>query len=378
MVAGLNANGFEIARLEDVKADIEDAFREQFSANVRVDAESFNGQIIGVLSDRISDLWELAQKVYAYAYLDSAEGSALDDLVSLAGITRSSATYSSVTLTLGGVPGTIVPAGSSSKDSLGTLWVHDADVTIPGDTTAKPQVTGPVRGLATTIDTINTAVSGWLTVSNTLDASEGLAVESDAKLRQKYKLAFHLGLGASADAIRAALIRLDAVTEALVIENRGFETDSDGRPPKSYECVVRGGDDQEIVDTIWLAGPAGIETFGSESGTSVDGHGDGQTVNFSRPTEVSIYVRVDIETEEGFPDDGADLVRDEILAFGDSFFIGQSVYPFKIAQHIETDFIKSATIYVGLSSSPSMSDPILLARNELALFDSSFIEVNKI
>lgn len=386
-MSGLDSTGFTLARLDEIKASIEDDFRSEFGNNVRVDAETVNGQIIGIMSDRISSAWELIQKVYAYAYLDSAEGSALDDLVAFAGIARSAATYSTVTLTLLGVDGTIIPAGSRSKDSLGTLWVHDSDVTIAGgagSTTAKPQTTGPIRALSGSITIVDTPVSGWtatlpaVPVNNVLDAVEGLAVESDAKLRQKYKLAFFLGLGSSADAIRAALLRITDVTEALVIANKSLETDADGRPGKSFEAVVRGGDDTTISGKIWLCGPAGIETFGNTSKTVVDGHGDAQTVNFSRPIEVPVYIKIDLEIQPGFPDDGEDLVRDEILAYVNAFFIGQSVFPFKIAQHIETDFIENASIYVGLSSSPSDPGNLTIGRNELARFDSGRIEINRV
>lgn len=381
-MGGLTELGFEAERIDEIKEAIEEDFRTNFGENVRVDSESVNGQLIGVLSDRLADLWELAEQTYAFNYLNSASGVALDDLVALAGIVRAAATYSEVELTLLGAPdGTVIPIGSQSKDDLGTIWEHTTEGTITGGiatVTARPLTTGPIRGLSGTITTINTPVAGWSLVSNILDAEEGTSAESDAKLRERYRSSMRLGLGSSADAVRAALMRLDGVTEVVVLENKGITTNSDGLPPKSLECIVRGGAVQEIADTIWLSAPAGIETYGNQANVVTDFNGDSQTVNWSRPEDVDVYITIELDVEDNFPLDGDTLVLDEVLDYLSSFTIGQAIYPFRIAQHIETGQINEATIYVGLSSSPSMSDPLILSKRELAHFDSSFIEIVKV
>ena len=77
---------------------------------------------------------------------------------------------------------------------------------------------------------------------------------------------------------------VSGVTTVKGYENRTDVIDVSGRPPHSIEMVVEGGDDQDIIDTLWLVKGGGIQTFGNTSGVAVDSNGNNQTLYFSRPT----------------------------------------------------------------------------------------------
>jgi uncharacterized phage protein gp47/JayE len=70
-----------------------------------------------------------------------------------------------------------------------------------------------------------------------------------------------------------------------------------GRPGKSFEIVVAGGDDQTVADTILASGPAGIQPYGSTVIQSVDQYGNIYNIGFSRPTQVPIYVSISMVTD---------------------------------------------------------------------------------
>lgn len=383
---GLLATGFNPMRLADCVSELEDDFKTAFGTNIRLDDRSVFGQLIGVIAERTSDVWAEAEKVYAAAYLAGATGAALDDLVALAGIARRPASLSLVTLTLGGTNGTIIPIGSVSRDPT-TLerWVHLSTVTIALGTAsvfASPERTGPVQALTGTVFDRATPISGWTSSVVASDAVRGRDVETDASLRARYLLSMRAQGGSAVEAIRAAVLRLDDVTECLIIENETYAVDAEGRPPKSFETVVRAvvdaGVEQTIVDTIWAGKPAGIETYGSQTGSALDSHGDAQVVKWSRPTEKPVYIIVEYEPLDGFADNGEDLIEAEILDYVSAFTVGQDVIPFAIAQHIETPLIRTLTIKLGFAPSPTSTDPLTLARTELATFDSaniSFVEV---
>lgn len=385
MTFGVSSTGFLPKRLADVLGELQSAFRAAFGQNVKLDDRSLNGQVNGIFSEQFADFWAHAEKVYVSAYLYGASGAALDELVALAAITRLLATYSEVTLTLTGTNGTVIPINSRSRDALGNRWVHTAPATIAGGTAsvvARPENTGAIVGLAGTITTIDTPVSGWTGVTNALDATPGRDVESDAHLRERFVLTMRAGGGSSAEALRAALLRLDDVTEAIVIENNTDVWDSDGRPPHSFESVVRGGDDQEIVDTVWFGKPIGIQTHGNQIGTATDSAGDPQTIRWSRPTTRDIYIIVDITYDDGVLDDARDeiedAVLDAILDYGNSFTLGQDVVPWKFEQKIETARLADLNLRVGFSANPPASTPLTIERNELGAFDSSRIGFNRI
>lgn len=376
---GLTTSGFSPMRLADVFDQLADDLRGEWGQNIRTDDRSVIGQLLGVIAERLGDLWAEGENVYASAYLDGATGSALDDLVALAALTRRLAAYSVVELTLAGDEATVITVDSVIRDEE-TLerWVILEEATITGGTattTARPERTGPVVALAGTSWEIVTPISGWDTATNALDAELGRDVESDASLRERFGLTMRAGGGSSFEAIRAALLRLDDVTEAVVIENETIVEDEDGRPPKSFECVVRGGDDQEIVDSIWFGKPAGIETYGSETGTAVDSAGDSHEINWSRPTTRDIWMVVEYEPQPGFEEDGEDQILEAILDYASTFTIGKDVVPFEFVQHIEVPNILTLIIRVGFVADPPDDEPLEIARTELADFDSSRIEM---
>ncbi|MBI4815171.1 MAG: baseplate J/gp47 family protein [Deltaproteobacteria bacterium] len=385
MPFGVTPQGFVPKRLEDVRADLEAAFRAEFGANVRVDDVSVNGQLIGIFAERLAECWEAAEDAYAAGYLGGASNAALDDFVARAGITRLPATYSVVSLTLGGDPTTVIPAGSTILDSeTGTEWITAAEAILDGGgaatVDASPGLTGAVVALASTTWEITTPVTGWDTVTNAADATVGQDVESDAGLRTRYILAFRAQGGSSTEAIRAALLRIDGVTEALVIENSTDHTDADGRPPHSIECIVRGGLAQDVVDTIWQNKGGGIEAYGLDAGVAVDSVGDAHDIGYTRPVETAIYFifEYSVDPEDPPADDIEDLILAELLDYGSSFRLGQDVVPFKFLQHVETTGLLSAALKVGLAPSPTSTAPLGLTRRQLADFDSARISFVRI
>lgn len=116
-MAGLSKFGFEIKRLPEIKAEIESALRTAFGDEIDLRAESVFGQLVGVLSLPISELWEEAQNVYLSFDPDYADGVSLDSLAALTGVTRIPATPTTVTAALFGNVDTIVPAGSQARNS---------------------------------------------------------------------------------------------------------------------------------------------------------------------------------------------------------------------------------------------------------------------
>lgn len=382
-MTGLLSTGFVPKRLDEIKTELEADFREALGQNVQLVPQSVFGQLVGIAAEREADVWEQAEEVYHAGTLGGAEEVALEDIGELAGVDRPAATFSEVTLTLGGDPTTVIPAGTISADpELDVEWTHLTEVVLDGGgagtVQARPSATGPVVGLAGTITEPRTPISGWDTVTNAADAEVGRDVFSNAAYRGLIRLAMRAG-GAGLDKITAKLLQnVDGVTEVAVIHNPTERTDSDGRPPHSVEVVVRGGADQDIVDQIFACVGGGIATTGNQSGTAVDIQGDNQDVDWSRPVEVDVYLEVDYTPTDGFPDDGAALIEAAILEYGSTFVLGQDVVAFQIAQRIETPGIESLTIRVGPNASPTNTVRLVVARTGLAVFDSARIMITEV
>jgi uncharacterized phage protein gp47/JayE len=392
-VSGLSADGFEAKRFADVKAELEASFQNEFGPNVQLQPETYNAQLVGIFADREASLWELAEAVYHAAYLLSAEGAALDDKVAEVGISRLEATHSSLSNTsladrrveLSGDPTTVVPAGSIFRDP-DTLqqWQTTEEGVIGGGGTvlveAEAIETGPIPGLSGTLTEIVTPVTGWDSVTNPLDAEIGRDDETDSQLRTRYIRSMFVSGGSSADAMVAALIRLDGVTSVANYQNESDITDSDGRPAHSFEVIIEGGDDDEIALTIWQTKPDGIRAYGT-GGTAavatVDIQGNAREVGFTRPTGLDVYVHVEYRSNSKFPDDGEDLILATILEHGLTFIAGQRVYGEDFRTEINVAGISRMTIYVGAAANPTQEE-LAVGVRQRAVFDSSRVTFEKV
>ena len=236
--------------------------------------------------------------------------------------------------------------------------------------------TPAVRGSATVIETL---VGGLNRTTNQEDGITGRNTETDNELRIRRGNSLQVAGAGTVDAIRSRIAALEGVIAALVFENTSMITDVNGRPPKSFECVVQGGDPQEIVQTIWDTKPAGIETYGSLTGTALDFFQNNQTIKWSRPTEVQIYVEIDIVKNFQYPVNGDQLVEDAVIAFINSLGIGEDVIVIpQLICAIEVAGILDITVRIGTAPSPTLDNNIVIAPNEIARTDSTKVVVTSV
>ncbi|NQY74326.1 MAG: hypothetical protein HRT90_06135, partial [Candidatus Margulisbacteria bacterium] len=88
MAFGITKQGFKLKRLSDIQSETKEAFRATFGKEINLDSESFLGQIKGILDERESIIWELAQLVYNSQYPLTSNGVSLDHISSITGVTR--------------------------------------------------------------------------------------------------------------------------------------------------------------------------------------------------------------------------------------------------------------------------------------------------
>jgi len=276
MTFGLTDEGFGLKRFADILSELEFAYRAEFGDESNLNPEtSINGRIINIYAEREALVWEEVQAVHDSAYPDSADGVNLDGVAALTGVERLSATFSTVTVTVTGTPGASGSAGRIFEvQGTGERFQTDVAVTIGGGGTVDVECTalnpGAVQANAGTLNIIVTPVSGWSSINNSADADVGRPIETDAALRLRRRTSLQVIGAAAVDAIRARIINdVDGVTDVFVFENEENFPDSDGRPPKSINCVVQDGDANEIAQVIWDSKAAGIETCGiGVAGTS--------------------------------------------------------------------------------------------------------------
>ena len=109
---GLSPQGFKQKRLTDIIQSMNSRIADQLGVQISTEANSVFGQLIGVFSYEIADLWEQTAQVYGAMYPHTASGVSLDNASALAGITPISAEKTTVVCTCYGTDGTQIPYGS--------------------------------------------------------------------------------------------------------------------------------------------------------------------------------------------------------------------------------------------------------------------------
>lgn len=246
--------------------------------------------------------------------------------------------------------------------------------------TAESTVTGPVLALAETVDELLTPVSGWSAATNPDDGILGRNVETDVELRQRRRESLRIIGAASVEAIRSRMRQeIESVQSVVIFENRQ-PTTVDGRPSHSFEAVVQGGDDADIANMLWQLKPAGIQTYGNTTVVITDSQGDDQAIQFSRPVEVPVIVVATVQIDLArFPAIGASMVRDAIVAFGNTLAVGEDVS----VQRFYCDIfalpgVLAISMTVQREGEPGTLDEYSLeiGEVEIAIFENANVTVN--
>lgn len=388
MSYGVTDAGFVPKRLADIKEELEAAYKSSFGAAINIDPRAPLGQIIAIHSEREAAIWELLELVYNSRYPDVAEGTSLDNVASITNVSRLPATHSTVTGTITGTNGTVVPAGfiASVSGNETARFVTLAEVTISGGTATvemESESTGAIQAPAGTLTVIETPISGVASITNSLDAVVGRETETDTQLRIRRLISLNRPGSATVEGIRNAILEVEDVVQANVIENDTGLTDADGRPPHSIEAVVSGGDDADIAEAIFSSKGAGIETYGTESEDVVDDQGLTHTINFSRPSEIDVYLRITItpntDPNEGqvYPDTGDDSITDAILEYATAYYtLGKNVVLNLLYTPINTiPGVIGVLIEVSLNGSDWQTTNLEIDADEIAVLDSTRITV---
>ncbi|MEL6348951.1 MAG: baseplate J/gp47 family protein [Myxococcota bacterium] len=321
-MSGLTATGFIPKRAADFKADFEAKYLAELEARgLPTDVDFTRDVFLGPLSVAISTILgegeALDQALFDAWNVNNATGILADNLGQIVGVPRNVATNSTATVTLTGESGTFIPQNSlvAGGDVGSPQWRTTADVRLSttspftADVAVEAVEAGEITAAATTITQIITPVSGWTAVSNAVAADPGEPAEDDAAYLLRRVQSLQIRGAGALKAIRAALLDLDYLEAAIVIDNdRDTPQTVGGKllPAHSIGVVVypdpaTDARRDEIAKTIFskLAGPAYVS--GSDVVRVVtDSAGHQKIIRFDVATDLSVAVAVTVTLELGF------------------------------------------------------------------------------
>ena len=295
----------------DIKAEVDEAYKQALSADLNTDTSTPQGQLI---SNDVSFLkygQQEAVKALNAMNVLTATGGDLDAAAGIWGYVRKFAQPTVIIATMSGAEGTVIPQNSivaSGDYQFKTL----NSVTIGSNGKASVEVTctqsGKVVIAPNTLTDILTPVSGWDSVTNNNSGVVGYDKESDGAFRKRIT-ANWLNIRAKAllGALHDSLAQLGGVRSVCTRENpTKVSAVVDGvtlEPNSVYACIV-GGDNEAIAKVFADKKTIGAATNGNVT-VSFNDPESGVLLGYliRRPDELVVDVQVTWRTNYYTPAD---------------------------------------------------------------------------
>ncbi len=328
----IDAGGLQVKTVAEVVDDITAALQAIYGADINVEQNSPDGQNINIFAQATVDVLEVLNDVYNSFSVQSAFGTILDQRVALNGITRRAGTFTTTpvlitvdrALTLFGLDQTIEPVYTvTDNDGNEFLLVTTLAFGAPGSSslTFRAADIGQVEVIINTIVNQGTTVLGVTAVNNptVVGVVEGEDEETDDQLRIRHNRSFYLASISPADSIEAALLAVDNVIDAIVIEN---DTDSTvgGTPPHAIWATVRGPAalPADIGLAIYAKKNPGCDQRGANTEVIARPNGTSFTAKWDTATEQDLFVQFGIIPAipgESFDEDNIKMLLAQALNF---------------------------------------------------------------
>lgn len=329
----LTETGFKRRTFAEILDDKIAKCKELFGEDINTEENTPLGKFIRINAYDQSMIEEEAELIYYSIFPNTATGVSLDRLCAFAGVSRNSATHARFNVEITGTAGAVIPKGFlvSTDTEIEFATIDEVTIGESGKVEVFVDCTESGQFGNVNYEEINTIVNP----ATDVESVQGVAVilkgndaESDYELRQRFNLAKE-GLGACNEtAIKASIMRVPTVVSAGVIVNETDETDAQGRPPRSFECYVCGGENyhEEIAKAIYDKKPLGIKTYGKVAVDLTDSGGRPYTIKFSHTTTTTVYVKLSMVTNVEFQGESGYLeIKNNLETYIDNLGIGNPV-----------------------------------------------------
>jgi hypothetical protein len=326
----ITPTGLEVATQAELLANFTAQFQAIYGADINLDPDSPDGQMINIFIQAILDVEDLIAQVYNGFDPDNAIGVVLDQRCAINGIQRQAGTFSTTDVTvttnqgvtLSGLNQTVNPVYTVS-DSAGTQWqlVNTSVIGGAGANVLLFQAANPgqVLSIPNTITVPVTIVLGVTAINNpSSQINIGLNEESDAALRIRRQKSVSLGSQGYLAGLYAALLNVTGLSFAFVEENNTGSTNADGVPGHSIWVIVAGsGTAADIANAIYTKRNAGCGIYSTGSGTSVSftiTQVDGSPFVVVWDTVVSqnLFIRFTLTSLDGVNAPNISLIRSQL------------------------------------------------------------------
>jgi hypothetical protein len=316
MVDLIDANGLTLKTRNEIVAELEAGLQGIYGADINLDQNSPDGQVVGIVAQQAIDIREIAQSIYNSFDPDKAVGRQLDERVVINNIQRQGGTFTITpitmvidrTISLQGLDAnfnSINGTGFTIQDDSGNQYILMDSETFTAGTYSRNFRARNIGLVETTVNTITNPVSivlGVVSVNNPSAALEiGQAEETDSALRVRRQRSVAIAANGYLNGLLAVVLNLDGVTDAKLYENDTNATDANGIPAHSTWLIVEGGANTDIANAYYAKKSFGSGMRGIVEVDIETASGDIFVVKFDRPTAADLYIRFDIQPTVAVP-----------------------------------------------------------------------------
>ena len=289
---GLSAQGFKGKDFKQIKAELEAELLAHVDPTLRFSSDTIAGIITSIVANQASQVWESLSALYHSLQPEAASGRALDALCSLTGTYRKPEDFSHATAVLTLDAKTKVPKNSRIQSIAGHFFKVTTEVENNAEVSADLEVdliaeeAGELIAHEGSEAKIMTPIAGWLKATIKRTHVAGRLKESDEELRLSRLKELKATGSSTVDALRSRLIQI-AHVEAVYIKESS----------RSFEAIVKGGNDQDIAHVLWQSKPLGVETAGLIECTIMDSTANPRKVRFNRPWEIMLSLHANVKVK---------------------------------------------------------------------------------
>lgn len=353
----ITGQGVIVPDTSTVLSEIQQMFKDAFGEDLDLSGTTPQGRLIEMFQRNRTFCIQICALVSNMLNLGRASGFVLDDLGSLFLIERHPATHTTTSVTLTGVSGTIIPAGTRIQTTDGDIFENTQEYIIgnSGSVVAlyQAQEVGPIPCPANTLTVILDRINGLETANNGAAPVLGQDLENDTDFRYRIKNSLNINSIAIISAIKSNLEAIPSVTDSYCYDNyTGSQVIEDGVkiPAHSILACVEGGSNLEVATVLYkkkTAGTGYIKASDNAGFSPVvqsvidESYGTVYQVTFIRPVQQAIDITIAVSRQDYSGADLSDRVKDAVLQWYngeidgvDGIRIGKSVSPFEISAAI--------------------------------------------
>lgn len=349
----LDSTGVIIPQTSQILTEVAAEYTTTFGADLVITPDSPAGVLISAETLARTEVVQNNAAVANQLNPNIAAGTFLDAIMALTGVQRSPAAQTYVSaVTLNGIVGTIIPAGTIAATAAGDQFATVVTVTIGGGGSAtvdfRSVALGPIPCAAHALNVVVTAILGWETVDNPQAGILGFATQSDVSARAYRTNTLGFQGVALPVAITSALYNIEGITSVWFQENVAATTqviNGISMVSHSIYVVVNGGNAVEVAAALLENKSSGCAWVGGTSQAVVEpASGQTYTVKWDYATPISISFN--IETPNGNSND----IKNAILAYmagtvpnfplvsGSSWALGGTISAFEVAAAIVAQY----------------------------------------